>query len=475
MLALAARLAWGHAPVTHSASPGDWCEVLASVPGGDFVALQPGDYYGPCVLVGTLNALYPGDFTTVLAADLLDPPVLHGDGVADVVLDVSGSNVLLSSLHIRDIPEGVTAIRLHDGDDLQARSLTATGVHGTFVHVGQNVIGARVSENVVDGGNGTAVEIGCAPACSPDGVEVSHNLVTNMATGIRVRSGASAWIHDEVIAWGADALRVEAGASAPGTIELGLFHSTATALDVSAPSLLRNVVVLGGLTRLSGDGITVTGSTVLGTLDGSGLLGASSVRNVALSAATIALPAGIDGGGNVACAVPDDCWLDASAWDLFPRDGGPLVNTGVADADLSGDWCNRARGDAISPGALEAIGTVGMGPIEVVDRYSYDCRLDPEPGDTGLLPVTYTATDTGAPSPPPLPPPAVHDTAAPAGPPLALDEGCACDGRAAGMLPFGLLAVLRRGRPGGQPSGALTVRPERPDRRGRWRRGPHRR
>jgi hypothetical protein len=350
-LLLAPNVARAHAPVTYEAGPDDWCEVLASIPGGDFVALAPGDYTGPCVVVGKLNESYPGDYTTIVAADSSQPPVLHGDGVADVVLDVSGQQVLVSGFVVVDIPAGVTAIRLHDGTNLQARFLTMTGIDGTAVSVAQGATSTRVSENRVTGGSGTAFEVGCVPECAPEATEIAHNFVSGVATGTRIRGGATVWLHDEVVADAVSAVVVEAGAGATTTIELSLFHASATALDISAPSLLRNLIVLAGTTRLAGSGITLTGSTLLGSLDPAGLSSGSAVRNLALADAAPVVPAGAVGEALVACPDPDLCWLDAATWDLFPVADGPLANTGVTDADLTGDWCSRARGDANSPGA----------------------------------------------------------------------------------------------------------------------------
>ncbi len=447
-LAAWVSLAQAHIPTFLLATPDDWCDVVQGALGGDYIQFTPGDYFGPCTIVGQPNALYPGDYTTLLALDPYDLPRIHHDGVSDFILDVSGTHLLVTLMDFPVVPEGVTAIRLHDGDDLWARYISTAVVNGTLVHVDSGATTTRIGELTALGGTGTVVEVGCRLGCELSDAEVSFNLMTGVHTGIRFHPGASGLIHDNAIAWGNVAVDFAGGGALLSTVELSLFQGSAQALHVTdGPVMLRNLALFDGLTQLSGDDVTATGLTVLGPLEGAGLISPARLRNTAINSATFpTLAKDVDGGGNIACADKALCWLDADAWDIYPVQGGPLANTGVEDADLLGDWCKHARGDFVSPGAFESIGSVGVGPLLVVSRYLFDCRL---PEETEVT-TTTTPTDTGLPgvggatgsTRPPI------DTGDAPGqpPPLPIEPRCGCisGGSSTNLTLVALVFTMRR-------------------------------
>ncbi len=420
--------AFAHIGVLYNATPDDWCDTLALTIGGDIVLLAPGDYVGPCTVPGTVNPVYPGDFTAVQAEDPFNQPRMLWDGASDHILDVTGTHVLVGLMTFPDVPAGVTGIRVRDGDTLWTRYLTFEQVAGTAIAYPSDVGDGRVSEVAVLGGGGTGIDI----ACSGCAAEVSYNLLLGLGTGARFGVGASGWLHDNIVGEGATALVFDGGAAASTTIEQNLWAGDVGA-RVAGPALVRNNYLVGGVLGVDvGSGVTLTGNTVASPMAWQVAPG-SEVRNNAVDGPLTPVEPGTDGGGNVGCE--SGCFVDPVGWDWYPLTDWE----GVADPELTGDYCGHARGETPTSGAMERIGPVGVGPLTLVSKWDFDCRYDEEP--TGTVPggttepVPTVPDDTGLP----------WDSGQIREPKGDGDKGCGCGGGAAGAgLALLALHSLRR-------------------------------
>jgi hypothetical protein len=398
--------AFAHIPATHLVTPDmDWCAVLSDVPSGDYVLLEPGDYYGPCDAVGA-EIDKPGEVTVLQSSQPYDRARMH-PGPEGYVIRASGQWLYFFTLDFSGLGPDEVGIDFQGGETFWVRYCDFTGLEGTAIRAAADVHRLIVSDNEFVG-SGTAVSLGCpGGGCIVDDYEVMLNRMEGLEQGILANKGSWGYVGDNVITGGVRGAKLAAGAEL--TEVLGnLFGGSEQALELTGGGALTavNNVVLGGLMVGATDDHQLIGNTLLAAPKGSALVvdGLGGSGNALVSNAVEGLlpdlPGGVEDGGNVGCPKPADCWVDAAGWDVFPQPGSLLRDAGAAHDELTGDWCSRSRGTPPTAGAFEGVGSLGPGPLEPLFKNAYDCTLEDEPTDTGTPGTTPTTPTTGTGSTP---------------------------------------------------------------------------
>ncbi len=376
-------LASAHIPVIVNTGPDqDWCGAFESALQGDLLLLDPGDYTGPCTLVGKPpDPAYPTEYSVFAARLSEDRPRFHWDGISSAILTVEGEQTQVAWLEFPDVPKGVTAVEIHDSRALWLLDNGFRSVAGTAIAtVGAPIRDLRVSEIEVVGGGGTGLSI------EGSGFLLEDILVNGLQLGVRVvGEGAVA----EVVSDTGIGLDL---AGSPLTVKQSAIRGQVIVRDAVT---LESNVVIGQLTT-EGGGARLYGNTFyepkLPPLVLTAWTAASVLQDNALSGP---IPEVAGASGNVACPDAEACWRDPSGFDLYPVAGGPLT-TGTVPPDegvLYADWCGFARQDPITAGAFEALGAP-IAPIDFDTSKSYaSCAAVAEvdsagPADTGEAPDT---------------------------------------------------------------------------------------
>lgn len=397
---LSTTLAWAHVPELYVVGPeDDWCRMIDDAQTGDIVMLQSGEYEGPCTVEGNLPD-YPGEILTVQAFDLYDPPVLvHGGG--EFILELTGQNVMLSSLLFDGVPAGSVGVSV-EAEDSTVRFSTFTGVDGVAVSAGKAAGHSFVNDCTFFSGSGTAVEIGCADGgCSVTGFEVVDNLVLGLGTGLVVHPTSAGSVVDNTFDVTDLGIQIAGRSDAALDVSSNLVRASVGLSITGGPTIIRNNLVLSEETALrshldEAHGVQVIGNTLVGAVCAatSGWTSDDELASNALQG-TLTLAPEASAAGNVACDV-GGCWLDPVGLDYFPALDSPLREAGVEVGGdlLLGDWCGRARATPPTAGALEAVGEIGFGPLEFGFKRQFDCTLLDPPVDTGPGDTSSGGTDT---------------------------------------------------------------------------------
>ncbi len=368
LLLLLAATAQGHVPeVFITTADEDWCAVIESAAGGDYVLLEPGDYTGPCDVVSKVSDP-PGEVTIVQSLDPTQPARMLHDGSSPYIISLAGDVGLLLDLDFGEVPDDVVAVELREGANLGVRNGRFGGA-GTAVRQVANIgiVGLRDSHYVA--ATGVALDLGCEGACAPDTVEISNNLVDGGAPRFRVHAASVDVVDNTALDVSGALFQLTIGG---GTV-------TANTLDADVPLVVVGPAVVSSnllFGEVSIDGAQFVGNTLVGSLT---VLSGEQDHN--------AMVGGLPGPTDVAC--DDDCFVGFAARDLYPAADGPLVQQGEGPA-IERDWCGRERARAPAVGAFAFVGAGGSpGPATTEFKSRVDCRLKdvPEPVETG---------DTGA-------------------------------------------------------------------------------
>jgi len=339
----------------------DWCAVIESVAGGDYVMLEPGDYTGPCEIVSKVSDP-PGEVTIVQSLDPGQPARMVHDGSSPFILSLAGDVGLLLNLDFGEVPEGVVAVELRRGNNLGVRSGIFAGPGTAVKQVADiGIVGLR--DCLYEGATGVALDVGCGGDCAADFVEISNNLVDGGASRFVVQAGELELVDNTAL--GVEGtpflLDVRSGVVAGNTLGADV------PLDVTGDVLVHSNVLLG---EVAAHEASVVGNTVVGGIAG-------RPGEVAHNAVV-----GDAGPADVSCDA--SCFVDLEGLDFYPDAAGPLV--GGDGPAVETDWCDRDRAGAATVGAHAYVGEGGSpGPVEVDFKSSVDCRLpaEPEPLDTG--------------------------------------------------------------------------------------------
>lgn len=385
----------------------DWCAAIQSALAGDLFLMSPGEYDGPCDIEGQPE-MYAGQITMIESLDPQNPAVFNHDGVSDYIFRFTGDGVSLRYVDLMGTPSGAAAVELM-GNKHQIRGSVVGQHSGTAFRVSGDVDDLVLLENTVVDNLGTAFELGC-DGCAVTNVEVMASLILNADVGLWVSGQTNLLVRDNFI----DAMTTAVSATfadAPvSLVESNYLLSPAgTGLELSGGTyeLRNNIVsagtaatVIGPATDALWVGNTLFGTQAMGLTD----FGAGRSSNNAVHPAAN-WPAGVDGGGNTDCEDPASCWTDAGGQDFWPNEGSVLISSGVesVSVELSSDWCGVPRSSIPTSGALEAIGPVGFGPIEMIGRFEMDCTIPDVPDETGSTEPTEPYEPPATTQPPTTP------------------------------------------------------------------------
>jgi len=374
LLLLLAATARGHVPeVFITTADEDWCALIESVAGGDYVLLEPGDYQGPCDVVSKVSDP-PGEVTIVQSLDPTQPARMLHDGASPYILSLAGDVGLLLDLDFGEVPDGVVAVELREGANLGVRNARFGGPGTAVRQVADiDIVGLRDCHYV--GATGVALDTGCDGVCVPGTVEISNNLIEGGSPRFLVHAASVDVVDNTAI----DVDPSPTGEGALLQLTVGGGSVTANTLDagfplaVEGPAVVSNNLLFG---EVSIDGGPFVGNTLVGALT---MQSGEQDHNALVGAAP--------GPTDVAC--DEDCFVDLEARDLYPAAAGPLVQ-GVEGPALEQDWCGRDRVTAPAVGAFAFHGAgASPGPATAQFKSRVDCRLPevPQPIETG---------DTGA-------------------------------------------------------------------------------
>ena len=107
-----------HIPVIELVGPDDdWCQVLNSSAYSDTFQFMPGEYVGPCDIVGPVPDNV-GERLVIESFYPSSPAVFRTDGVADYILGISGTAVSVRVVEITGVPAGSSAIEFAGEDHI---------------------------------------------------------------------------------------------------------------------------------------------------------------------------------------------------------------------------------------------------------------------------------------------------------------------------------------------------------------------
>jgi hypothetical protein len=366
VLAWFSMLGWAHAPELFiTSAEEDWCGVIDAALTGDTIMLQPGTYSGPCEVTNNLPD-YPGERLHIQSFDTNEPAVLL-PGEGGVALEIHGPEVTVSVLHIRGIEKGQAGIVVRS-KNAELRFLDMEVRGGVGILLTGSAGAPWVHEDRIWGGQGTGIEVGCEVGdCPVTSFELNDNWVSS-ELGVRVHSGTSGTLRDNVVDQAQVGLWVEGATWVTGNLVWGEVAMRA----FGDPMALDNNLLVGGQhglwmgEALSAQTISIRHNSILSAGSAMTVDGEMTGVEMGSNAVEGGLPSEIgwlDLGGNIACEAPEDCWLAPATTALSPLPGGQLILAGTHFDDLSVDWCGQLRPEAPSAGALErASGATGFEP-----------------------------------------------------------------------------------------------------------------
>lgn len=368
-------VSWAHIPVIFTAGPDeDWCAVIEAADGGDYVMLLPGDYQGPCDIVGKLSEP-EGEVTIVQSFDTTQPARFVHDGSSDYVLSITGEVLTILQVTFGPVPVGAAAVEVREGVDLTVRYSLFEGGEGRGVVQVGDVDLLRVTDNRFEGAAGAPFELGCGGSCIAGELRVDGNMVLDSTGTIEVELSAedevsdNAWFRHEGLALRAGgAAGVVARNYIDGDVELYV-------------SDVRNNIVAGSL---GGAASSLRFNTLLGGVS----FDADAVQANATLEADL-------GPGGVSC--DPSCFTDLAGLDFFPSATSPLREAGSFDPEVRLDWCGNERRDPPSVGAVEAVGVEGFGPVREDYKALQNCSVSEPTGTVPTVPgATGDTADTGS-------------------------------------------------------------------------------
>ena len=201
----AASQAFGHTPViVELFETDDWCAVIAAGYGGDTYLFHPGDYYGPCEVVGPEPDM-GGERLMMESYDPQNPAVFHHDGSAEYILTLSGTAVSLRYVALGSLPAGVDGVR-RGGVDMHIRGLAGEQLAGRAIVTVADLRGLEVIESELTHVSGTGIEVGCAD-CRVVNVLLEDNLIVGATRGVEVTHGVWGTARDNFIGGGVHGIR----------------------------------------------------------------------------------------------------------------------------------------------------------------------------------------------------------------------------------------------------------------------------
>jgi len=386
-------------PAAREIGPGaNLCEEINSLRPGEELALEPGDYAGPCQIRQGGQPRLP---IVIRAADPeRRPRIVYGGHTVDV-FGVRASHLVIRGLEFGPTVGDVDAVRIFSGGDIAIEDCRFIQVGGIAVVANHaSVRGLAVRRNVILDSRATAMYFGCQDGnhCIMSGLVVEGNYVRGVTAldpaigyGLEVKLNSSGVIRDNVIL----------DTKGPGIMVYGsrdLVTVSVVERNVTTGSRTSSGIVLGGgpaivrnnVTASNAEagigledyqrrgllrGIVVANNSVYQNRDGGIAVADTGGHEVAILNNAVharsgvpALPpprSGLRLAGNVNCTWAQ-CFANPDAMDFSPFPGSLLVGPGVIGLSVSlpkEDFFGVRR--AVPP-------TVGA-----IERPSGPLRLDP--------------------------------------------------------------------------------------------------
>lgn len=475
-MVLAALIPSALAATTVVAPGEDWCDVVNAAAPGDTVVLQAGEHAGPCTITTSGTDGAP---VSLRGEDPADPPQIVYTGASSNVIDVLADHVSITGLAFGPTRPDIDGIKIKSGSWITVEGNTFTGMGGIAVSANAaDSTGITILRNRFTDLQATGMYLGChdgAASCVAADLRIEGNVIDGVTSddvgyGLEIKKDSWGVVQDNVIhdtqGPGIEVFGSEDAAAASrvdGNLVVRARNNAS--IEVGGPYVtVTNNVVIGG-----GDGginvypywdsvhdVVISGNTVVG--EGAPAVrvsdratairltdnaGYQEVGDGPFPAATVELSLA----GNVACSAPEDCWVDGVAWDFGPVDGSALTTAGTAVAELTVDFCGRARGAVPTVGALEVGHPGEPGPLGIDFKSSFSCGEGPgDSGTTDSGPTDPGTTDSGptdTSSPTDSDGPGLDDTGTGGSKPAC---GCASGGAGSGWLGLTLAGLLARRR-----------------------------
>lgn len=427
----------------------DWCAFVNGLEfGGDVVRLAPGDYPGPCVLIGKVPS-EGVEITQIISADSSNPARVVWDGSSDFVVTLEGQRIALLNLLFEDMPSGVDVVRAITGPGIWVgyntfRNIAGRAVVAEWGDTDEMLVFDNTFDNVA-----TPMVLGCdANDCRHRGVGVLNNRVVGGATSLVWTGATGGRVYDNVFDGVEKA--VFGDSSLGGDFTGNLVDATGVGARWTGPGEVSNNIVVSDSTgfrivggRLDG-GTQVLGNTVVAprpfllenwqSTDGfafrSNAVGGPVTPEMGAPTPTLPeVPEGVPSDANVLCEDPATCWGDVQGWDFAPTAASPLRG-GTPEGLLTEDFCFQLRRPVSAVGAVMANDD---GPLpRGVFKKEMPCTFAQFRGDT--------AEETDLPADTDDPDVATDNTDG------AGTCGCATSTPIGGWLLLGGLAAIRRCR-----------------------------
>jgi hypothetical protein len=303
------------------------------------------------------------------STDANNPAILTAPEGSDFILSVTGTRVGLLHLSFQDTAPASAALQLDQVSDVDVRFAHFLNLEGDAIRV-TDATEVWIADSEFRDVGGVSVTLGCEEAvCAVPNARITDLLIDGSERGVWVHEGSSASIEEgvfanlgqEALAYGGDLGRVGGNlfwapviVGGAAQVHNNIFVSGLTVDTEAVGAELLGNAILGGL--------TVTRTPTTWTILGNAVEGEAWAE------------------GNVACAVPSDCWEDAEGGDFRPVSA--LLEPGV-DSGLLTDFCGSTR---VSPHAMGALERTETGaPLGVQFKKLQICTVpdfvpqDPEP------------------------------------------------------------------------------------------------
>jgi hypothetical protein len=366
------------------------CAEINSLPPGEELVLQPGEYQGPCTIRNSGSAHQP---LVIRAKDASARPRIMYQGDRANVLNIAASYVTIRGLAFGPTRADVDAIRVRSGDFITIAECEFEGVGGiVFVANTKSGRGLIFRNNHIQSSQTTGIYIGCHDGigCVQEDVLVEGNFIDgvdapdpHIGYGIQIKLNSTARIRENIIMNTKGPGIMVYGATAPDKLSViernavsGSRQSGAIVLG-GGPAIVRNNVVSrsaeGGI-RLENYGrrgllrnIAIVHNTAFDN-PGGGItlqpliplrdvwIGNNAVHSPGRSPAYPSSATGLLSLGNVDCSRAA-CFQDPYRGDFSPATGSPLIGAGIPRLSewMSGDdFAGNPRGHPPTVGAFES-------------------------------------------------------------------------------------------------------------------------
>jgi hypothetical protein len=367
-----------------------FCRAINDPASGEELLLRPGEYTGPCMIRRGGTAERP---LVIRAQRPEQRPQIIYEGDSANVLEIRADHVVIEGLAFGPTRKNVDGIRIRASRDVAVIDCQFTGMGGIAVVANQSSLkGLRVSSNVINRVNATAMYFGChdGAACRLSDVIIEKNHIEGVNAGerevgygIQVKLNSTAVIRDNFVRNTKGPGIMIYGArddDAESVIERNFVAGSQTSSGIvigGGPALARNNISIGnaaagialqdygqwGLLRRVKVGFNTLLDNSKGALSAppAGAIQALVVGNVGSAPAGVAVfpekQNGLAETDNVAC--DKSCFADPEQMDLSAAKGSILDRRAVefyATWVPEQDFFSQRREQPLKAGAVQTAG-----------------------------------------------------------------------------------------------------------------------